>query len=241
MDRGFKVQFPYGCKNFTFYVSCCHYRAPRPGCDDPEPCGNLTKKKQRHCPFSLIFKKHMLGHESSRSIHPAVTFNPQDPKDSESLSQSQGVGIYYMAKFRGLHNHAMEMNLMQGEWHQQSKSDVPLEVSRRFERYTHVDRRWHMEKAVMAYYEEMARKKIITINNESLQFGETGIEKCDDSIYSIGENDLMITPGGNLKAVFFHIEECQMISEVNREPKQLECQDESVKMEEIRGKLKIFF
>ena len=51
----------------------------------------------------------------------------------------------------------------------------------------------------------------------------------------------MITPGGNLKAVFFHIEECQMISEVNREPKQLECQDESVKMEEIRGKLKIFF
>jgi len=82
---------------------------------------------------------------------------------------------------------------------------------------------------------------MITINNESLQFGETGIEKCDDSIYSIGDSDLMITPGGNLKAVFFHIEECQTISEVNKEPKQVDCQDEVEKMEEIRCKLKIFY
>jgi|LauGreDrversion4_2_1035121.scaffolds.fasta_scaffold217983_1 hypothetical protein len=110
MDRGFKVQLPYGCKNFTFYVNCSHYKAPRPGCEGEEQ--SVSKKKQKNCPFSLIFKKHILGHEGSKNYHPVTAFNPSDPKDAESLSQNQGVGIYYLAKFRGLHNHAMEMNLM---------------------------------------------------------------------------------------------------------------------------------
>ena len=68
-------------------MSCSHYRAPRPGCEgESEPAGNLSKKKSRHCPFSLIIKKHMIGPEGHQIIHPAFKFNIEDPKDSESLS-----------------------------------------------------------------------------------------------------------------------------------------------------------
>ena len=87
-------------------------------------------------------------------LHPAYGFNLDDPADNQSLSQGMGIGVYYLAKFRGLHNHPFEMNLMLGEWSQQGKSDDPFDVSKRKERYNHTDKRWHMEKAVMGFYEQ---------------------------------------------------------------------------------------
>lgn len=84
-----------------------------------------------------------------------------------------------MAKFRGLHNHAMEMNLMQSDWTKQGKSDDPVEVTKRKERYTQSDKRWQQEKAVASFYEDRARDMSIAMTNLTLQFGEAGIEKCD--------------------------------------------------------------
>lgn len=90
LDRGFKVSLPYGIKNYTFYVSCSHYRAPRPGCEEPDLEKDLPKtkggKKQRQCPFSLIIKKHPIGPEGMPHLHPAFSFNPADPTDNQSLS-----------------------------------------------------------------------------------------------------------------------------------------------------------
>jgi hypothetical protein len=161
LDRGFKVQLPYGIKNYTFYVSCAHYRSPRPNCDEPpEPVLEKTKggKKQRQCPFSLIIKKHPIGPEGMPHLHPAFNFNPEDPSDNLALSQGMGIGVYYLAKFRGLHNHALEMNLILGEHAQQGLSDDPQDVSARRQRYTHQDKRNHQEKAVMGHFEGLARE-----------------------------------------------------------------------------------
>ena len=33
LDRGFRVQLPYGVKNMTIYINCMKYRAPTPGFD----------------------------------------------------------------------------------------------------------------------------------------------------------------------------------------------------------------
>ena len=90
-----------------------------------------------------------------------------------------GIGVFYLAKFRGLHNHAMEMNLMRSDYLQFNKSDDPEEVSKRKERYIHTDKRWQQEKAVASFYEDKARVKQIAQLNENLKFGEAGIEKCD--------------------------------------------------------------
>ena len=109
----------------------------------------------------MIIKKHPIGPEGMPHLHPAFAFNPADPTDATTLSQGMGIGVYYLAKFRGLHNHAMEMNLMLSEWHAQGKSDDPAEVSKRKERYTQTDKRWHMEKAVASFYENTARENYI--------------------------------------------------------------------------------
>ncbi len=113
----------------------------------------------------MIVKKHPIGPEGMPHLHPAFAFNPSDPNDATPLSQGMGIGVYYMAKFRGLHNHAMEMNLMHSDWTKLGKSDDPAEVSKRKERYTHNDKRWHMEKAVASFYEEKARERQIASSN----------------------------------------------------------------------------
>lgn len=78
---------PYGIKNFTFYVSCAHYRAPRPGCDEVEVEPALPRgKKQRQCPFSLIIKKHIIGPEGMPHLHPVYSFNSEDATDRNALS-----------------------------------------------------------------------------------------------------------------------------------------------------------
>lgn len=84
----------------------------------------------------MIIKKHPIGPEGMPHLHPAFTFNTNDPSDTATLSQGLGIGVYYLAKFRGLHNHAMEMNLMLSDWRNLGKSDDPAEVSKRKERYT---------------------------------------------------------------------------------------------------------
>ena len=63
MDRGFKVNLPYGLKNLTIYFNCSHYKAPKPGYDEPVPETERSGRggkgaKAKQCPFSLIIKKH---------------------------------------------------------------------------------------------------------------------------------------------------------------------------------------
>ena len=36
LDRGFRVQLPYGIKNMTIYINCMKYKAPRPGFEHDE-------------------------------------------------------------------------------------------------------------------------------------------------------------------------------------------------------------
>ena len=58
-----------------------------------------------NCPFSMIFKKQeLIIGNTDKKIHPAV----KDDESEEKLSQGGGIGVYYLAKFRGLHNHALE-------------------------------------------------------------------------------------------------------------------------------------
>ena len=91
-DVGIKVNLPYGCKNFSIYVNCNHYKAYAPGYMNPEedpngaskaPAAGCKKSKRTMCPFSLIFKKIELCKDNKDfSIHPAYKF-PQyasDPK-----------------------------------------------------------------------------------------------------------------------------------------------------------------
>ena len=87
-------------------------------------------------------------------VHPGYNHCPDDEPDA--LSQGNGIGIYYLAKFRGLHNHALEPCLIQGE-KIGGVSDDPHDVTERKERYTHTTRRNQMEKAIMCHYETQAR------------------------------------------------------------------------------------
>ena len=34
LDRGFRVQLPYGIKNMTIHINCMKYKAPTPGFND---------------------------------------------------------------------------------------------------------------------------------------------------------------------------------------------------------------
>lgn len=36
-------------------------------------------------------------------------------EQNDSLSQTEGVGVYYLAKFRGVHNHPLDFNLLNPE------------------------------------------------------------------------------------------------------------------------------
>lgn len=102
----------------TIYINCMKYRAPTPGFnaegdEDEEEKGNLFfgKKNQRQtCPFSVIFKKLELapGNKEDKSVHPAVT----DLESETALSTGGGIGVYYLAKFRAIHNHPLEPCLM---------------------------------------------------------------------------------------------------------------------------------
>ena len=52
-----------------------------------------------------------------KKLHPAVN----DEEAEEKLSQGGGIGVYYLAKFRGLHNHSLEPCLFDdtqdNSWH----------------------------------------------------------------------------------------------------------------------------
>lgn len=86
------------------------------------------EQKKGSCPFSLIYKKWVV-HPDDKSKHPAY-INPQTIKadgltimelkekqqnaksNNEALSQTEGVGVYYLSKFRGIHNHPLDLNMM---------------------------------------------------------------------------------------------------------------------------------
>ena len=82
------------------------------------PFTNTHKKGS--CPFSLIYKKWIV-HPDDVTKHPAYR-DPNTAKDGEEpdelreqnamLSQTDGVGVYYLNKFRGVHNHPLDFNLM---------------------------------------------------------------------------------------------------------------------------------
>jgi len=61
-------------------------------------------------------------HPDDISKHPAfkdISSSTKSAKEQEeavksnlSLSQTEGVGVYYLSKFRGVHNHPLDWNLM---------------------------------------------------------------------------------------------------------------------------------
>jgi hypothetical protein len=161
MDVGIKVNLPYGSKSLSIYVNCNHYKAHVPGFMNPEPAPKNTGKagKKTVCPFSLIFKKIELCKDNKDlSIHPAYKF-PQyasDPKravqENEKLSQGQGIGVYYLAKFRGLHNHPLELNLLDLSQTGNAYSTDPARLTREGKIYTNSNKRLVNEKAVVTEF-----------------------------------------------------------------------------------------
>lgn len=161
-DVGIKVNLPYGSKSQSIYVNCNHYKAYVPGQMNAEEDGTKLlsktnpKQKKAMCPFSLIFKKIELCKDNKDlSIHPAYKF-PQyasDPKaavaENERLSQGQGIGVYYLAKFRGLHNHPLEMNLFDLSQHGDANRIDPARLTYEGKIYENKNKRFTNEKAVI--------------------------------------------------------------------------------------------
>lgn len=94
--------------------------------DQKRPKWPHMNLKKGNCPFSLIYKKWVV-HPDDISKHPSYiessaikSENETDriikqetaKKNNEALSQSEGVGVYYLAKFRGIHNHPLDLNLL---------------------------------------------------------------------------------------------------------------------------------
>jgi len=112
------------------------------------PSGKRSKKL--NCPFSLVFKKQeIMPGNDNKIVHPVVQSNPQA---ADVLSQTGGIGIYYLCKFRGLHNHPLEWSLMDyrnkgGLW------DEPERFTERGEVYTEGELRYHLERTTVTFYE----------------------------------------------------------------------------------------
>ncbi|TNV81321.1 hypothetical protein FGO68_gene16440 [Halteria grandinella] len=64
-----------------------------------------ASSKKSCCPFSMIYKKAYLGTTDPR-MHPA--FNGSNGEEIMK-DQSPQIGIYFLSKYRGLHNHPLEM------------------------------------------------------------------------------------------------------------------------------------
>ena len=180
LDRDFRLQLPYGVKNMTIYINCMKYRAPTPGFDqdeydDEEHCngeGNAHqhKKNQRMtCPFSVIFKKVELvpGNKDNKQVHPACT----DAESEAALSDGGGIGVYYLAKFRAIHNHPLEPCLMDNQEKCYSKSD-PSNILKSGTRYLDSVNRYPAENAVFAKFKSQAMVDIVTGHRVRRQAGE---------------------------------------------------------------------
>lgn len=73
------------------------------------------------CPFSLIYKKWTV-HPDDKSKHPGYNrpkegeiLTDREVRQNDRISNGEGIGVYYLAKFRGFHNHAIDMNMMREE------------------------------------------------------------------------------------------------------------------------------
>lgn len=115
-ERGFKLNLPYGYLLFTNLFrkpsdkQC--FNCYRSGKRKP----NSTLSRKTGCPFSMIYKKAYIGKDPK--LHPSFAIY----NSANELSQDDGqFGIYYLSKFRGLHNHPLEMSYIYSE---QKKSDV---------------------------------------------------------------------------------------------------------------------
>lgn len=67
-----------------------------------------STSKKNSCPFSLIYKKMAI----SDNLRDHPSFNDEN---ADKISAVGGVGIYYLSKFRGLHNHPLEMGYITAE------------------------------------------------------------------------------------------------------------------------------
>ena len=163
-DRGVRCQMPYGVKNETIYVNCAAWKAPTPGFPslkpDDGPCGGASrdpKRKKMNCPFSLIYKKQELVQgNTDKKMHPAC----KDEEAETALSQGSGVGVYYLAKFRGLHNHPLEPCLF--DMHaEESWLNDPVRMMKKGELYTQRIFRNPIEKSVLDMLMTQAEADII--------------------------------------------------------------------------------
>lgn len=130
-----------------------------PGIQEPQQELDALGRKAKRltCPFSLIYKKAELQQSGNdKKIHPAI----KDPGSEEALSQGGGIGVYYLAKFRGLHNHPLESNLFD-RTQQGGLTDEPSTVTQRGERYTHAGKRFVWEKTAYGHHENQAKLEVL--------------------------------------------------------------------------------
>ena len=153
----------------TIYINCMKYRAPTPGFEHDNDDGQegeqdisveqQVKKNQRlTCPFSVIFKKIELiaGNKDNKYLHPACT----DNESAEALSQGGGIGVYYLAKFRAIHNHPLEACLMDNNEKSSWRSD-PSKLLRTGARYIDIANRYPAENAVFQKFKAQAKLDLI--------------------------------------------------------------------------------
>lgn len=76
-------------------------------------------------------------------MHPAVT----DAESEEALSQGGGIGVYYLAKFRAIHNHPLEPCLMDSNEKNYMKTD-PSWLLKKGSRYLDTVHRYPAENSV---------------------------------------------------------------------------------------------
>eukprot|EP00347_Sterkiella_histriomuscorum_P011640 403371678 len=102
-ERGFKLNLPYGKPSDKQCFNCSRSGKKK---------SNSSLSKKTGCPFSMIYKKKYLASSDGRQ-HPSFSIH----NSIEQLSQDDGkYGVYYLSKFRGLHNHPLEMSNIYAEF-----------------------------------------------------------------------------------------------------------------------------
>ena len=134
---------PYGKPDDKQYVTCAKSGKKK----------TATSKKSG-CPFSLIFKKLYIGYDPN--CHPA--YNP----DHNELSDDNGkIGIYYLSKFRGLHNHQLDLSYIYSD----NQNEIPVIQFG-------VPKKFNEDKEVQGRYETDALEDLLVY--ESKKFDKLG-------------------------------------------------------------------